>query len=87
MDDRVRITIEIDTADHEALNAIAADSDRSVGDVAVDALRARIDLEQDYAAAVRAGLADIAAGRMISDEEYQVRAAERRRRWLAARAS
>jgi predicted transcriptional regulator len=87
MDDRIRITIEIDSIDHDALSAIAADNDLSLDDVAADALRARIDLEQDYLDGVRAGLADIEAGRMISDEEYQARSAERRRRWLAARQS
>ncbi|MDO7844108.1 hypothetical protein [Sphingomonas immobilis] len=87
MDDRVRITIEIDRAEHDALSGIASDHAQSVGEVAAEALRARIDLERDFDEAVRAGLEDIEAGRVISDEDYLAHSAERRRRWLAARAA
>ncbi|WP_174273415.1 hypothetical protein [Sphingomonas bacterium] len=87
MDDRVRISIEVDRADHEALNAIASDRAQSIDDLAAEALRARIDLETDFDQAMQDALSDIEAGRVISHEEYLTRAAERRRRWLAARSA
>lgn len=86
MDDRVRITIEIDSADHAALRDIASEHDQSFDEVAVEALRARIDNDRDFDAAMRAGLADIEAGRVITHEQYLANAAERRRKWLADRA-
>lgn len=85
MDDSVRITIEVDQAEHDALRDIASQCEQSIDELALEALRARIDREQDFEEAVQAGLADIAAGRVVTDEEYLAHAAERRRRWLAER--
>ena len=85
MEGRIRVTIEIDPADHAALSDIARDHERSFDEVATEALRARIDNERDFDAAVHAGLADIEAGRIVAHEDYLAHAAERRRRWLASR--
>jgi predicted transcriptional regulator len=84
---RIPVTIQIDSADHAALSEIARDQARSFDEVAAEALRARIDNERDFDAAVRAGLADIEAGRIVSQEDYLAGAAERRRRWLATRSA
>jgi predicted transcriptional regulator len=85
MDDRIRITIEIDSADHAALTDIAQHVGKSLDEVATSALRARIAEEREWEEAIQAGLADIAAGRTISHEEMLARSVERRERWLAAR--
>ena len=87
MDDRVRITIEIDSADHAALSEIAQDHQQSFDEVASAALRARIEEEREFDEAVRAGMADIAAGRVSPHEEVVARAALRRERWLASRSA
>jgi predicted transcriptional regulator len=86
MDNRVHVTIALDPADHAALRDIASEHEQSFDEIAVEALRARIDNERDFDEAVRAGLADIEAGRVITHEEYLAKAAERRRKWLAERA-
>lgn len=85
MDDRIRITIALDSADHDALSGIASARAQSVDELATEALLARIDSERDFDAAMRAGLEDMEAGRTISHEEYLANAAARRRRWLDAR--
>ena len=87
MDDRVRITIEVDQAEHDALRDIASQCEQSVDELALEALRARIDRERDFDEAMREGLADIEAGRVISHEDYLAHAVERRARWLAARSA
>ncbi len=87
MDDRVRITIEVDQAEHDALRDIASQRDQSIDELALEAVRGRIDREQDFDQAMRDGLADIEAGRVISHDDYLARAAERRSRWLAARSA
>lgn len=85
MDNRVQITIEIDSADYAALKDIAQRQERSFDKLVSSALRARIQEEREFDAAVQAGLEDIAAGRVITHEEYLAKAAERRRKWLAER--
>jgi predicted transcriptional regulator len=85
MEDRIRVTIEIDSADHAALSDIARDHEQSFDELATEALRARIARERDWEEAIQSGLADIAAGRTISHEEMLAGSAERRARWLAAR--
>ncbi len=85
MDDRVRITIDVDQAEHDALRDIATQSEQSIDALAPEALRARIDRERDWEEAGREGLADIEAGRTVSHEEYLQHAAERRPRRLSAR--
>lgn len=87
MDDRIRITIDIDATDHAALSEIASEHAQSIDQLATEALRARIDNERDFEAAVLAGLADIEAGRTVSHEDYLAHAAERRRRFLEARSA
>lgn len=86
MDERIRIELEVDPADHEVLREIAEDRSISIHDVAAEAVQTRIAAERDWDVAVREGLADIEAGRTVSHEEYLAHAAERRRRWLAEQA-
>jgi len=52
-----------------------------------EAAIARLRADPYEWAAIEEGLADIAAGRMISSEELELHSVERRRLWLAERGS
>lgn len=70
-----------------------AAADRDIGPVdqngaqlwssAEEAVMARLTADPDYQAVVDEGLADFAAGRVLTHEEVMAASAERRRRWRA----
>lgn len=83
MDESRRISIDVDDATLARIEALADIEQRSVADIAAEAIREHLATLQDYHAAIDEGLADFAAGRFWTHEQFLERRAESRRAWLA----
>lgn len=67
------LTITIDHATEAALDEIAAATRRTKADIAAEALAAFVRDEAETIAAIKRGMADVAAGRTVSHEDAMAR--------------
>jgi predicted transcriptional regulator len=67
------ITITIDSSTEAALDEIAAATRRERADIVAEALAAFVRDEAATIAAIKRGMADVAAGRTVSHEEAMAR--------------
>jgi len=63
------MTIRVSAAVKEKLGRLAQDTRRSQSHLAAEAVSAYVDRELDIIDGIQAGLADVAAGRVVSHEE------------------
>jgi predicted transcriptional regulator len=85
MDEPNRITFEIDRESLAELESLASAEHRTVADIAAEATLERLAATRAYHAAIDEGQADVAAGRILSHEEFLDRRAASREAWLAGR--
>jgi predicted transcriptional regulator len=85
MDEARPLTVDLDEAELAQLAALAEHEQRTAGELAAEAVRARLARHRAYLEAIDHGLADIAAGRTITHEDFIARRDEQRRRYLAER--
>lgn len=67
------LTISLDAATEAALEEIAATTKRAKADIAAEALAAFVRDEAETIAAIKGGMADVAAGRTVSHEDAMAR--------------
>ena len=74
MAERVTVTVELDKQLCDRLAKLGGELHKDEGDLAVEAIAAYVQDEEDILAAIDEGLADIEAGRVVSHDEVS--------RWL-----
>jgi predicted transcriptional regulator len=67
------LTISLDAATEAALDEIAATTKRAKADIVAEALAAFVRDEVEIIAAIKRGMADVAAGRTVSHEDAMAR--------------
>ena len=67
------LTISLDAATEAALDEIAATTKRAKADIAAEALATFVRDEVETIAAIKRGVADVAAGRTVSHEDAMAR--------------
>lgn len=67
------LTITLDPATEAALDEIAATTKRAKADIVAEALAAFVHDEAESIAAIKRGMADVAAGRTVSHEDAMAR--------------
>jgi predicted transcriptional regulator len=74
------LTIPLDAATEAALDEIAATTKRPKADIAAEALAAFVRDEAETIAAIKRGVADVAAGRTTSHDDAMARLRKTARR-------